>query len=206
MSCIVESDLNALRTKMKTCLALSLRVDGSVDRTQIDKIYVLGKIVTSTGTSELIFLGVKEQIERGAIGLLKTALGATKEMFGDAFVNNVILQKASSICTDGTNANSGRDGGLWKYLEDEMAKIGSEIPLVKIWCAAHRADLVFNDLTKKVPESDKILTIFSRIASYFHVSVQFNEIASELGLKLLNMPKLFTVRWTARGFAPLVYL
>lgn len=55
MSCIVESDVSVLKTKIENCLALSLRIDGSIDRTQIDKIYVLGKIITSTGKSELIF-------------------------------------------------------------------------------------------------------------------------------------------------------
>lgn len=38
MSSIVESDKDEFSAKIKDCLALSLRVDGSVDRTQIDKI------------------------------------------------------------------------------------------------------------------------------------------------------------------------
>lgn len=66
----------------------------------------------STGTSELIFLGVKEQVERAASGLFKTALGAMEDMFGHGIVYNIILKKVSSICTDGTN-----EGGLWKFLE-----------------------------------------------------------------------------------------
>lgn len=174
-------------------------MDGSIDRDQIDKIYVLAKIITSTGTSELIFLGVKEQVERAASGLFKTALGAMEDMFGHGFVYNIILKKVSSICTDGTN-----EGGLWKFLEDEMTKSGSKIPLVKIWCAAHRADLAFNELSKSALESDKILSVFSRTASYFHVSavrsVQLKQIATEIGLKLLSMPKIFSVRWTEYSF------
>lgn len=88
MSCIVESDINALKTKIDQCLAMSLRIDGSVDRQQLDKIYVLAKIITSTGASELIFLGVNEQVERFAPGLLKTAFGAMENLFGHEFVYN----------------------------------------------------------------------------------------------------------------------
>lgn len=81
---------------------------------------------------------MKEQVEREAIGLLKTALGAMEDMFGHEFLYNVIMMKISSVCTDGTNVNSGEEGGLWKFLEDEMIKTGSRIPLIKIWCAAQR--------------------------------------------------------------------
>lgn len=204
MSCIVESDLNAMKNKIENCLALSLRVDGSIDRSQIDKIYVMAKIVTSSGQSELIFLGVKEQTEREAVGLFRTALGAMEDLFGHEFVYNVILMKTSSICTDGTNVNSGEQGGLWKFLEDEIQKIGSHLLLLKIWCAAHRADLAFGDLTNKVAEIEKILNICSRIASYFHVSairsVELKKIASDIGLDLLSMPKIFTVRWTEYSY------
>lgn len=204
MSCIVEADVNSLKSKIEDCLALSLRVDGSVDRTQLDKIYVMAKLVSSKSATELIFLGVKVQTERLAAGLFKTVIGAMEDMFGYDFVYNVILMKVSSICTDGTNVNSGDEGGIWKYLEDEMIKIGSKIPLVKIWCAAHRADLVFDDLSKTTPEAKKILDILSSIASYFHVSAirtaELLKIAAEIGIKLLSMPKLFSIRWTQFTF------
>lgn len=204
MFCIVESDISALKVKIDRCLALSLRMDGSVDRTHIDKIYVLAKIVTSSGVSELLFFGVKEQVERYANGLLETALGAMEDQFGHDFVYDVILKKVSSICTDGTNVNSGERGGIWKFLEDEISQNGSEIPLLKIWCAAHRADLAFSDLSTAVPELDQILTVLSRIASYFHTSAvrttELNEIASNIGLKLMSMPKIFEIRWTQFTF------
>lgn len=200
MTCIVESDVGALKTKIDRCLSISLRIDGSVDRTQIDKIYVLAKIITSAGVPELLFLGVNEQVERLANGLFKTALGAIEKQFGRDFLYDVILKKVSSICTDGTNVNSGEHGGLWALLEEEISKNGSEIPLLKIWCAAHRSDLAFNDLSTAVPESSKILSILSRISSYFHTSAvrssELKKIASSIGLALLSMPKIFTVRWT----------
>lgn len=204
MSCIVEADISAMKTKIDKCLALSLRIDGSIDRTHIDKIYVLAKVVTSSGATELLFFGVKDQVERFAEGLLKTALGAMEDQFGREFVYDVILKKVSSICTDGTNVNSGNRGGIWKFLEEEISQNGSEIPLMKIWCAAHRADLAFEDLTTAVPETNRILTVLSRIASHFHTSAvrtsELTEIASTIGLKLLSMPKIFEVRFTQYTF------
>lgn len=50
--------------KLKTKLALSLRVDGSVDRTQIDNIHVMAKIISTNGHSELVFIGFKELLKK----------------------------------------------------------------------------------------------------------------------------------------------
>lgn len=204
MSCIMESDIEDLKTKIDQCLAISLRIDGSVDRSQLDKIYVLGKIITLAGEPELIFFGVSGQVERKANGLLKTALKAMENQFGLDFVENVILRKVSSICTDGTNVNSGDEGGIWKLFEDKLLDIGTAIPLLKIWCAAHRADLAFNALADAVPQSDEIFKTCSHIASHFRKSsVRTNELkekAATIGLKIKSMPKLFEVRWTQFTF------
>lgn len=43
MTAIVESHRTEFLRKINDCLALSLRIDGSVDFTHVDKIYVLGK-------------------------------------------------------------------------------------------------------------------------------------------------------------------
>lgn len=82
LKCIVEADIDTMRTVIKECMALSLRCDGSIDRTQIDKIYVLGKIITANGTSKLLFLGVAEQVERQSTGLLKAMLVPWKIFLG----------------------------------------------------------------------------------------------------------------------------
>lgn len=44
LSAIVEADKRALKVKIGNCVALSIHVDGSIDRTAIDKIYILAKI------------------------------------------------------------------------------------------------------------------------------------------------------------------
>lgn len=81
LSTIVESDQANFRQKLDSAIALSIRIDGSVDTTQIDKIYVLLKILTIDDDSELIFLGIGEQTERCAIGIFKE--------FKQGVINNI---------------------------------------------------------------------------------------------------------------------
>lgn len=83
LDCIVLSDYENMKKKMRDALAISLRVDGSVDFTQIDKIYVLCKIINPNGLLELIFVGIGEQIKPGAEGLLKAVTAAIHNLCGD---------------------------------------------------------------------------------------------------------------------------
>lgn len=210
LSCIVQAELNTIIEKISKCIALSLRIDGSIDRTQIDKIYVMGKMVNPKGELELLFLGVGEQKKQGAAGLLDAALAAIEDNFNRETLR-IVLKKMSSTCTDGARINTGDETGLWVRLEKEMLDVGSEIPLVKLWCGAHRSDLAWGDLTPKTtrliarlsPEVKalaKILSILSSLSSHFHSSAvrttELREIALQNGLNILSMPKLFTVRWT----------
>lgn len=107
LSSIVASDIENIKKTINECLAISLRVDGSVDRSQKDKIYVLAKIVKSNGEMKLLFLGVAEQVERSASGLLKATLEAMHSNLSEQFTNKIILKNVSSLCTDGTNVNIG---------------------------------------------------------------------------------------------------
>lgn len=80
-------------------------------------------------------------------------------------------------------------------MEAELANYGSNIPLIKIWCAAHRADLVWSDVEKNIPEVKKLLSVLSSISSYFHTSLlrmnKLGQLASENSLNLKTLPKLF---------------
>lgn len=49
LKCIVDSDRQALSQKIHDTIAISLRCDDSVDRTQVDKIYVVAKVITKVG-------------------------------------------------------------------------------------------------------------------------------------------------------------
>lgn len=99
-----------------------------------------------------------------------------------------------------TNENIGEKGGIWKFFEDEARKQGSEIPILKVWCSAHRMDLVWNDVTNSHKIVKRTLESFSSIASYFHLSAlrvaELNKIADENKLELFSLPKIFEIRWS----------
>lgn len=69
MTSIVNSNQHDFIKKIDDAWAISLRVDGSVDFTQIDKIYVMAKVINFNGSAELLFIGVGKQTQRKAIGL-----------------------------------------------------------------------------------------------------------------------------------------
>lgn len=92
--------LNQAEKSLRRKLIIPLRVDGSVDRMQIDKIYVLAKIVDRGGSLNLIFIGIDEQTERGATGLLKALVSAVKSSMSSE-EEKIFWMKLSSICTDG---------------------------------------------------------------------------------------------------------
>lgn len=200
---IVHSYSEEIKIKLNNAVASSIRIDGSVDRNQIDKVYILLKILTKEGEAELIFLGIGEHTIRGAKGLLDAVKNGIINNFGEEQYKD-ILCKISSICTDGTNANIGEKNGLWKLFEDEMLKEGSIIALIKIWCSAHRAELVWHDLTSSNKAVGKMLSILSSISSYFHNSAlrgsELKAIAGDNDLKILTLPKIFEIRWSEFTF------
>lgn len=204
LSIIVDSDKGNLRSKLKTSKAASIRIDGSVDRTQIDKIYVLLKIITADGEKELLFLGIAEQTSRGANGLFEAVKRAIIDNIGDEMYIAILL-KISSICTDGTNVNSGDRAGLWALFEEEIRKIGSLSPFLKIWCSAHRMELVWEDVCGTHTIIGTILSKLSSISTHFHKSAirtnALKQIATENNLHVTRLPKLFTIRWTEFSFS-----
>lgn len=60
------------KKELNASIARSIRIDGSVDRTQLDKIYVMVRLMSKEGAPELFLLGVGERTERLAIGLMNT--------------------------------------------------------------------------------------------------------------------------------------
>lgn len=109
MTSIVESDRHAFQQKIADCVAISLRVDGSIDFTHIDNIYVMAKLINADGSSKSVFIGIAEQSERLAKGLFKTVKAALTAAFDES---DTIFRKISSVCTDGINVNSGDKNGL----------------------------------------------------------------------------------------------
>lgn len=199
LTIIVESDKRQFQQKIENSIAVSIRVDGSVDRSQIDKIYIMLVLISADGSKDLNFIGISEQKTRGATGLFEAVKNGIIESVGEAMYE-IIMKKISSICTDGTNMNSGEKGGLWTLFEKEMQRIGSALYLLKIWCSAHRIELVWGDVTHSHAVIDEILNRLSSISSYFHKSgvrtSELKKIATDNKLDVLSLPKKFTIRWT----------
>lgn len=141
LEAIVMSDRERIYEKLcNDTLAISIRCDGSVDKTQIDKIFTICKIISRSGEEEDIFLGAKEPTSRGAVGVFEAMQTGIQNTVGfDAA--NYVLKNSSSIATDGTSLNSGDRNGLWQLFERCDIRSESEVPLLKIWCAVHRSNL-----------------------------------------------------------------
>lgn len=201
MTSIVNSNQHDFIKKIDDAWAISLRVDGSVDFTQIDKIYVMAKVINFNGSAELLFIGVGKQTQRKAIGLKNAVMEAIKATIEDP---KYFMGKVSSLCTDGTNVNTGERTSLWQLLDEEMVNIDSGIPLLKIWCSAHRAELVWKDSADKFNAVRKVLSVLSGIASYFNQSglrrSELEQIASDNNIVVFRLPKIFEIRWTQFSF------
>lgn len=122
--------------KLESCLAISLRADGSIDRTSIDKIYVLAKIVNAEGKLETLFLGVDEQEEKGAKGLYATIEKIMNKHETNMW--NKLLKKMSSFVRDGASNNVGEHKGLWRLIDNAALTAGAQLPITKIWCTPQR--------------------------------------------------------------------
>lgn len=199
LSTIVRADKQNFQEKIRKSIASSIRIDGSVDRTQMDKIYIMLVLITEVGEKELVFLSVAEQTERGAKGLFDAVKKGIIDNCGEDLYY-VIMKNVSSICTDGTNVNIGDKNGLWALFENEIQQIGSGSRLLKIWCSSHRTELVWSDVCKSHTIVDKVLNQLSSISSYFHKSGlrsnALKEVAKHHKLNILTLPKLFEIRWT----------
>lgn len=197
IDCIVTADRDLIANKINECVALSLRVDGSVDRTSIDKIYVLAKTVNKSGHLESIFIGVGVQTERKASGLFEAVKNTINQNGENLF--EVCVRKMTSFVTDGASINTGERTGLWQIIDDQAKRIGITQNIVKIWCAAHRSDLVLKDLKKKVLCVNSMIDTLKSISSHFHVSAMrtnaLKNIAATEGTGLLNLPRFYEVRW-----------
>lgn len=177
-------------------------IDGSVDRTNIDKICILAKIINEKGKLETIFLVVGEQTTRGADGLLETIERTIKRHDPDLY--DIILKKMSSFVTDGAFINTGHRSGLWTRIEKKAKESGSLLKLLKVWCAAHRNELAWKSVTSSVKEVSGIFRNLVSISSFFQSSglrtSVLKAVAKERDLELMHLPKLFEVRWTEFTF------
>jgi hypothetical protein len=217
LKCITQAHSKEVLDTLMKSRALSLRLDGSVDRTQIDKIYVLAKSIDEKGESQQTFLGVAEPDQKGAVGIMNALKQALTTNFGDDGLK--LLRRISSIVTDGASVNVGEKGGVWKLLETEIKLMAEAeatsnstssdhimpvLPLLKVWCAVHRSQLVWHSVSATVIEVKHCFQNLISLVSYFHTSGvktrELRELAEGKGFNLLRLPTVFDVRWTEFSF------
>ena len=132
LSCMAVVGWKQVKKELSEALAASLRVDGSVDRQQIDSKHICAQIVTAEGDVINRFLGFCEPVERGVTSYVQCVQEATKAVQPW----NDLMKVTSSIVTDGESLNSGDRSGLWKKLEEEKAlHDSSHGPLLEVWCS-----------------------------------------------------------------------
>jgi hypothetical protein len=220
LRCIVESNREEFAKRLLVdALALSLRCDGSVDRTQIDKLYVMIKALDANGEEHLYFLGADEPDERGSKGMCAALQTACNKTIGVAGFDSLLV-KTSSIVTDGATANTGSKGGLWTLLDETRIQAYDRIhksdkthkkpviqgqksqlcPLMKFWCAVHRSNLAWESVTSSVSDVKLILQQLASISTFFHRSGlrtrELRKIAEDNNYNLVSLPRTFEVRWT----------
>lgn len=197
---IIASDSELVKRKIEESIAMSLRVDGSVDRMNIDKIYILAKLVNREGNLETIFIGVGQQKERYAAGLYEAIKTTINNIVPGLY--DTVLNKMSSLVTDGASINTGEHKGLWALIDRDLESTQREYKqvILKLWCAAHRSDLALKDLSKDVPELSIFLNNMTKISSYFGKSglrvAALHTIAADNNLPYLRLPRYFEIRWS----------
>ena len=97
LSCIVLSGKKSLQKKFLEALAISPRCDESVSRTQLDKIYLMVKLVSPTGVAENVFLGAAEPQTNGTKGLHDTILTACARTVRLGSDDDLSMQEAKKL-------------------------------------------------------------------------------------------------------------
>ena len=74
---IVRADAQNICDLLTSAIAVSLRVDESVDKQQVDNVFMMAKIVSGDGSDRLVFLGFAEPDECKAIDMMSLFEGAS---------------------------------------------------------------------------------------------------------------------------------
>ena len=106
-----------LQKKLLEALAISLRCDESVDRTQLDENCLMAKLVSPTGVAENVFLGAAEPQTKCVHDAILTACARTARLGSDDDLSmqeaKKLFCRASSLVTDGASVNVRQRNGLW---------------------------------------------------------------------------------------------
>ena len=111
-----------------------------------------------------------------------------------------MFSTVSSITTDGASINKGDEGGLWALMRADRREDEKDLPLLTLWCAAHRADLAFEDLEGRVLEIHRSISDCAALSTFFHRSglrtKDLEQIATGHKFQIRRLPPYFEVRFT----------
>lgn len=194
LNSIVRSDLDRFKMVLSTSLAISLRIDGSVDRMQKHNVYVLMHVVNGDGKMKTFFLGFDVPKGNSALSYHLAIKNITAEVLPWDF----LLSMTTSLATDGEKKMTGHLHGLWQRMKGEKEETSSE-PFTTTWCVGHRLNLGWK-ATCRLQLIDELIKNVSSVSSYFHQSGektrQLAAIASEKNLNVpLHFPEYFEIRW-----------
>ena len=137
---IYELEKVRLSQMFNRCTVLSVQIDGSCDKQMLDHKFVSGRMANSDGSVTSVFVVMHSPEKNGAPGLLE-AVNKALDLTGGKDT------KLVGVTTDGESANTGRHGGLWRLLADQVQR-----GLATFWCAVHRSDLAIESVVSTVPE------------------------------------------------------
>lgn len=200
LNCIVMSDVENLKVCIRESLAMSLRIDGSVDRTQKHNVFVMVQIVKKDARLGTLCLGFDVPKTSGVSGYLNCLKTVVKKVLPwDEFFLLI-----TSIVTDGENLNMGKLNGLVAKLRELRNLSRSNLPLMSIWCVAHRTNLAWTSVSK-INIIDKLITRARKLSKHFRDSGKrtnkLQDTATQNGLSTpLRYPRFFAVRWVEYVF------
>jgi len=176
------------KKKLSENMANAIQVDGSSDRSNKDNTFVTARYIPKGNSAKIftVFLGVISPKDYGAKGLL-TATTMILNQIGLCTDNLV------GVTTDGEAANTGKNTGLWKLLQDHVGH-----KLITVWCTCHRSDLAMESVISSIPEMKIWLMNLTSITSYFHTApLKTKLLKQKFGeeKKFVTFPKYFEVRF-----------
>lgn len=184
---ISQMELEKVFAKVNSSVCYSTQVDGSLDHSQSDNKFVCCQWIERDCTLNTAFVGVVQPKQNGARGLLEAVVTTIN-------TGQLDRKKLVSVTTDGEKANTGRYGGLWKLLEEEL-----NVKILTIWCYCHRSDLAMEDLIDLVPELRIWKANVLECSSFFRNSKchtrDLHDFASSIGIKSLEFPCHHEVRF-----------
>lgn len=201
IDCIVKSDLVEFEAAIRNSLAVSVRVDGSTDRTVEHNVFVMANVVKCDTTMSTIFLGFRTPEKGKAIGYFE----CVKDVIKDIVPWEEFLKLTTSLVTDGEYLNTGKFNGLFaKIKEDRMSSTKPELPLFSIWCIGHRVNLAWKSVCT-IPTVKNLILITRKLAVHFRKSgnrtKELKKIAAENKFnRPLRYPAYFEVRWSEFTF------